>query len=183
MRCSKCGFENGDTSKYCFNCSSPLKEGDDNIEIVCTYCGCHNRKGTEKCVICGNTLSEERKNEDSVINITKETTKPEKKKSSSNGCLIYAIIALVILNSGGIITDYVVPNIMDVNVIYNIVTSVLLIIITMWLLILAYVNYRKERKANTRNVFTLAGVIVMVLCAIRLVRDIIFLIITFLVHM
>ena len=51
MQCSKCGFENADSLKFCNDCGQKLT-------IVCPICQANNQPGSKFCGDCGHDLTQ-----------------------------------------------------------------------------------------------------------------------------
>ncbi len=63
MRCSKCGFENNDSNKFCVGCGELLEEQVKEEKAFCSYCGAVLTEGSKYCESCGKKVID-----DEVIN-------------------------------------------------------------------------------------------------------------------
>ncbi|MEM4462597.1 MAG: zinc-ribbon domain-containing protein, partial [Candidatus Bathyarchaeia archaeon] len=53
IQCSRCGFQNPQTARFCMNCGSSMQPGQ-----VCPKCGTTNPVGAKFCINCGGPLQQ-----------------------------------------------------------------------------------------------------------------------------
>ena len=56
MKCTSCGFENADGSKFCKNCGKKLESA--VKKRFCRFCGNEVAQGTLFCTKCGKSLQD-----------------------------------------------------------------------------------------------------------------------------